>query len=141
MLTRTRTTVTALALSGALGLAACGDDEKKTSDREAAEHSATPAQAVAEIGETRTALDAGLKALRSGDRAKAQELISEGYVQHFEGVEGPLGKVDHELNERLEEAISMEIRDKIKQGAPVSEIEALITSTKADLATAERKLK
>ena len=141
MLTRTRTTVTALALSGALGLAACGDDEKKNSAREAAEHSATPAQAVAEIGDTRTALDAGLKALRSGDRAKAQELISEGYVQHFEEVEGPLGKVDHELNEKLEDSIREELREKIQDGGSISEVTRMVSAIKADLAAAEQKLK
>jgi hypothetical protein len=67
--------------------------------------------------------------------------VSEGYLEHFEDVEGPLDKVDHELNEKLEDGIKGDLRDRIRSGAPVAEVERLIARLDADLATAERKLK
>jgi hypothetical protein len=126
-----------LALGSALALVACGEDKKAT----AGGGPAGAAKAIAEIGETRTALDQGLAAFKAGDKARAQELVSEGYVEHFEEVEGPLEKVDHDLKEKLEETIAMGIRDKIKEGAPVAEVEALVGQAKADLTAAEQKLK
>src|SRR4051794_31997078 len=95
--------VAALALSSSFALAACGSDKEKSS--EASEEQSTPAQAIKEIGATRTGLDTAVKQVRSGDRKAAEETASETYLEHFEKVEGPLGEVDHELNEELEEAI------------------------------------
>jgi hypothetical protein len=132
-----RPALTTLALGSALALVACGEDKKAT----AGGGPAGTAKAIAEIGETRTALEHGLTAFKAGDKARAQELVSEGYVEHFEEVEGPLEKVDHDLKEKLEETIAMGIRDKIKQGAPAAEVEALVGQAKADLTTAEQKLK
>jgi transposase len=124
------------ALTSALALAACGDDNKSSGPSQS-----TAAQAITEIGETRKALEQGLEQLRSGDRAAAEETVAEGYLQHFEEVEGPLGKVDKELNEKLEDALKADLRAKIKDGAPVAEISALIDEVKADLATAETQLR
>jgi hypothetical protein len=126
-----------LALGSAVALVACGEDKQAA----AGGRPAGATKAIAEIGQTRIALDSGLAAFKAGDKARAQELVSEGYVQHFEEVEGPLEKVDHGLKEKLEAAIAMGIRDKMKQGAPVAEVEALVGRAKADLATAEQKLK
>jgi high-affinity iron transporter len=134
---KTRPFLAVLALSATAGLAACGSDDKGTTT----EAAATPDKAIAEIGETRDALDQGLAAFKAGKSSQAQEILSEAYVQHFEEVEGPLNKVDHELNEKLEEAISREIRDKVKDGAPVAEVEALVKTVKADLDAAEAKLR
>jgi hypothetical protein len=137
VLTMIRPALTTLVLGSAVALVACGEDKKPT----AGGRPAGAANAVAEIGATRTALDRGLEAFKAGDKAHAQELVSEGYVQHFEHVERPLEKVDHGLKEKLEETIAMEIRDKMKQGAPVGDVEALVGRAKADLTTAEQKLK
>jgi hypothetical protein len=126
-----------VALGSALALVACGEDKRAT----AGGRPAGSAKAIAEIGATRTALDQGLTALRAGDKARAQELVSEGYVDHFEAVEGPLENVDHDLKEKLEDTIAMGIRDKIKQDAPLAEVEALVGQAKTDLTTAEQKLK
>jgi hypothetical protein len=136
VLTRIRPALITLALGSAVALVACGEDKKAAGDQPAG-----AATAIAEIGETRTALDRGLEAFKAGDKARAQELVSEGYVQHFEEVEGPLEKVDHALKEKLEQTIAMGIRDKIKQGAPVAEVQALVGQAQADLTTAEQKLK
>ena len=129
-----------LALAGTLGLAACGADDDESSAA-AQDAQATPAQAVTELARTRAALDAGLVALRNGDREKAEDTVAEGYLQHFEKVEGPLGDVDKELKEELEETINAEIRDKIKNGASIAEVEDLVNETKASLAKAATALR
>jgi hypothetical protein len=49
--------------------------------------------------------------------------------------------LDPALKANLEEAIAMGIRHEMKQGAPVAEVEVLVGQAKADLATAESKLK
>jgi len=134
-----RSFVPVLASCGALALVACGDDEE--SSKEAGEEKSTPAVAVREIGETETALDQALDQLRAGDRKQAEETVAEAYLQHFEKVEGPLEKADPELNEELEEAISGELREKIRSGAPVPEVTKLVGEVKRDLVTAEGKLK
>jgi hypothetical protein len=126
--------VPVLASCGALALAACGEGS------EAAEKQSSPGEAVMEIGKTGTALDQAVALLRAGDRRQAEETVAEAYLQHFEKVEGPLGKVDSRLNEELEEAISGELREKIRGGRPVSEMTRLVREIKGDLATAEGKL-
>jgi predicted outer membrane protein len=133
-----RHVVLSVALVGALGLAACGSDEDEGG--EAAEAQATPAQAVTEIAKTRAALEASLVALRSGNRQKAQDTVAEGYLQHFEKVEAPLGKVDEPLKERIEDTINEEIRGKIKDGGSVAEVKRLVDETEADLAKAVTEL-
>ena len=125
-----------LAVAATLGLAACGDDN----DSAAEETKATPAQAVSEIAATRAALDQGLEQLKSGDRKAAEATVGDGYLEHFEIVEGPLEEADHELNEKIEHTLREELRDKIKDGASVAEVTALVNQIKADLATAERTL-
>jgi DNA anti-recombination protein RmuC len=144
-----RTFAVALALVSSLALAACGSDEDTSSTQstqsagsaEQAEENATPAQARAEIGEVRAALDSALASLRDGDAKAAENAVSEGYLQHFEKVEGPLEKVDQELNEDLEETIREQLRDKIRTGGSVEEVTAMISEIKADLDTAEQKLR
>jgi len=51
-----------------------------------------------------------------------------------------LGKVDDELNEELEDALKVDLREKIRSRAPAAEVERLIRSLDADLARAEQKL-
>ena len=140
MLSKVRLLVLVIASCGALGVGGCGDDDGDGS-KGAAEEQSTPAVAVEEIGETETALDNAVTQLRAGDRKQAEETVAEAYLQHFEKVEGPLEKADPELNEELEEAISGELREKIRSGASVREVTKLVADIKDDLATAEGKLK
>jgi hypothetical protein len=132
-----RSALVAFALVSALAPAACGGESES---EEAAEQSATPAQARAEIGEVRKALDAAVSQLREGDAKAADNTVSEGYLEHFEKVEGPLEKVDGELNEKLEDSIREELREKIQDGGSVAEVTQLVSAIKTDLATAEQKL-
>ena len=116
----------------ALGTAGCGGTAEAES-----EESATPAEAVAEIGELRTMLDEAVEEYRSGDAEAAEETVGDAYLEHFEQVEHPLGEIDHEFMEELEHTISTTIRERIKQGAPADEVAQLVATTKQDLARAE----
>src|SRR4051812_40444441 len=102
-----------LAVSSSFALSACGGDDT-AGESAAAEHGTTPERAVAEIANVRTSLDEAVAAVRRGDVDRADEILSEGYVEHFEHVEGPLEKVDHELNEELEETLATTLRDKVE---------------------------
>jgi ABC-type enterochelin transport system substrate-binding protein len=132
-----RTALVSLALVSALALAACGGESES---EEAAEQNATPAQARAEIGEVRKALDTAVAELKEGDAKAADNTVSEGYLEHFEKVEGPLEKVDGQLNEELEDSIREDLRETIQDGGSVAEVTQKIDAIKADLATAEQKL-
>lgn len=131
--------VLSVAVCGAFAFAGCGSDSKKSS--ESSEHNVSNAEAVKEIGAVRTGLDEAVQQLKGGDAKAAENTVAETYLQHFELVEGPLGKVDHELNEGLEETINEELRQKISSGAKPAEVQKLVNEVKADLDTAEAKLK
>ena len=133
-----RTAVVSLVIVSALALAACGSEAESD---EAAEKQASPAEARAEIGEVRNALDSAVAALRDGDAEAADNAVSEGYLEHFEKVEGPLAKVDAELNEKLEASIREELRQTIQDGGSLAEVTRMVSAIKADLATAEQKLR
>jgi DNA phosphorothioation-dependent restriction protein DptG len=124
-----------------LALAACGSDSSSGS-KEAEEHeNASPAVALREVGETRDGLNAALSTYKQGDKAAAADQVAETYLQHFEEVEGPLGRKDEELNERLEEGINEHLRDAMKAGKPAAEIEASVEALLADLRKAEAALR
>jgi hypothetical protein len=117
-------------------VAGCGDDKEKE------EHeAATPEVALKEVGETRAALQAALATYKSGDAKAAEEEVAEAYLQHFEEVEGALEDRDHELNEELEEAISGELRQLIKDGKPAAAVEKAFEDVYADLDKAEAALR
>ena len=130
-----RSAVLTAGLTASLALAACGSDEQS------APPAASASEARSEAAATRVSLRKALAQVKAGDRKAADNTVSEGYLQHFEDVEGPLDKVDHELNEKLEGGIKDDLREKIRSGAPASEVEQLVASLDADLATAERKLR
>jgi DNA anti-recombination protein RmuC len=132
-----RTALVSLALVSALAIAACGGEGKS---EQTAEQNATPARARAEIGAVRTALDNAVTQLKEGDAKAADNAVSEGYLEHFEKVEGPLGKVDEELSEKLEDSIREELRAKIRDGGSVAEVTQMVNAIKVDLAAAEQKL-
>jgi hypothetical protein len=135
-----RSTLTLLSVALASStLVACGDDTSKTASAE--REKSSPAVARREAGETRQALVAALAAYKNGDKAAAQEQVAEAYVRHFEEVEGRLDKLDHELNEHLEEAISGELRQLIRQGKPAAEVTSAFGAVIADLRKAEALLR
>lgn len=129
--------VSALALAGAL-IAGCGDDDEGGDATEAASVSAD--DAIAEIGEVRTGIDAALAAYRDGDSEEAVRLTEDAYLEHFELVEGPLEEVEPELNEELEETIREGLPAEFEREAPVNEIGGLVDAIHEDLDTAEQAL-
>jgi hypothetical protein len=135
---KTKAGMFAVALAAAAVVGCGGSDESNSEEKEA---QATPQQAIAEIGEVRTGIDEALKTYAAGDAAKAVEQVGDAYLQHFELVEGPLEKADEELNEKLEDAIREELRGKISDEAPKSEVQQLADAIKADLTKAEAALK
>ena len=65
-----------------LGVAAgCGGSDESEED------SATPAEAVAEIGEIKTLLATAVDQVRAGDADAAEETVGDAYLEHFESVE------------------------------------------------------
>ena|SRR5215217_1181411 len=127
--------VAALAL-----LAGCGDDDSSTTEHEQAEAASTPEKAIAEIAAVRAGLGSGLSAYLKGDPEKADELIGDAYLEHFELVEHPLEERDEELNEDLELLISTEIRSAIKNGAAATRVKALVADASRQLTEAEKAL-
>jgi hypothetical protein len=136
---RLRFAFAALAAAGLLA-AGCGDDDSSATAEE--EHAAvTPQKAVAEIAAVRTGLAAGLAAYRQGNAAKADQLVGDAYLEHFELVEVPLEQRDEELNEELEELIREELRQEIKAGAKQSQVAQLVKEANRELDEAEEALK
>lgn len=125
------------ALLATMALAACGSDSKS----EESEAAATPAEAVKRIGNVREGLDKAAAQYKAGDKKSADRTVGDTYLQEFEDVEGPLGKVDKELNEQLEDGIREELRKKIKDGASVQEVEAYVSGLKTKLDKAEAALR
>jgi len=117
-----------------LGLVACGDKTSKSGTE-----TAGPA-ARKQVGETRTALAAAMTTYKAGDKAAAEEQVSEAYLQHFESVEASLGKLDAPLKETLEEVIATELRQKIKNGSG-AEVAALYQEIVVNLNKAEAVLR
>ena len=125
---RRLSTVLLLPLAALLLVAAggCGgsDDE---------EESASPAEAVVEIAEIKILLSTAVRQVSDGDAEAAEETVGDAYLEHFEQVEQPLGERDHDLMEELEEAISTDLRNEIKDGTPAAEIQAEVDRITQDL--------
>ncbi|HKP91006.1 MAG TPA: hypothetical protein VJT75_13650 [Thermoleophilaceae bacterium] len=133
----------ALAACGAFAMPGCGSDSDDGTTTTAPKPKTPTAntEAIREIVLVRAGLDEALDQLRSGDAKAAEDTVSETYLRHFELVEGPLDRVDHELNEELEETIRDELRKKIAGGAEPAAVSKLVDEVKDDLASAEAKLK
>ena len=118
-----------LALLAALLLvvAGCGGSDEPD------EESATPTEAVGEIEEIKSLLATAVQQVRDGDSDAAEETVGDAYLEHFEHVEAPLGERDHDFMEELEEAISTDLRNEIKDGGTADEIEASVEEINVDL--------
>lgn len=128
----------ATVLIASVALAACGDDNDRSSGRD--EFDTSPATAIKEIGQTRAGLAMALKTYLGGDQAAAAEQASTAYLEHFEYVEVPLGKVDHELTEELEDGLREELVVLIEAGGPDKAVSELVGQLSMNLAKAKRLL-
>src|SRR3954447_24359369 len=132
-----KTILDALALFSSLALVACGNPEKKDVSTPKGQQSATRDEALQEIDIVRKDLVRATHMLQTGRRKQAGEVVSETYVQHYEKVEKVLGSIDKELNEKLEEALSVKLRRMIKGDAPAAKVVKYITVVDADLGRAQ----
>jgi hypothetical protein len=109
-------------------------DEEADEDEEA-----TPEEALAEIQAISPLIDDAVAQYAAGEQEAAAEAVGDIYLDHFEQVEGPLGDVNHDLMEDLEELISTELRNAMQEGKPVEEVEAIAAEiqTKLDQAAEE----
>ena len=138
MFEKSRVVAGPVLMAGVLLIGACGSDDDNKAPQQSA--SGQKQTAVQEVSETQEGLKKALAAYDPAKPAPADELVSETYLQHFEKVEGPLDKVDHELNEELEETISTKIRADIKKKVSRAQLEKLVKQTQTDLDTAKAKL-
>jgi high-affinity iron transporter len=136
---KVRIVVTAIALALGAATVGCGSGDS-SADSEAAEHQATPQQAVAEISAVRGGLAEALATYESGDHAAADEQVGTAYLEHFELVEGSLEEVDAELNEELEDGIREHLRELMKEDAPDARVHKLVDRLDAQLEQAKAAL-
>ena len=142
--------VALVALVGGLLVAGCGSDSDSTSagdttvstttEESEEEEESTPAQALAEIATIRALLDDAVAQYASGDHSAAADAVGDIYLEHYEHVEGPLGDVNHDLMEEIEEKLSSDLRTSMEDGAEQSEIDALVSDIKSGLDQAEEEL-
>jgi hypothetical protein len=136
-----------LALGSALAVGACTSAGATSAPATAGAAAPSPAASGAslpasvdlgaEVDATVAGLDEALTKYRAGDSQGALDAVAETYEEHFERIEDPLGDVDHEFMENLEELIAVKTRALIQEGKPVSELEALVTEAKTLLAQAK----
>lgn len=131
----------ATALAAAALIAGCGGDDSSATAEQEEHAAATPQKAIAEIDQVRAGLAAGLAAYRQGDAEKAEQLVGDAYLEHFELVEVPLEQRDEELNEELEELIREELREEIEAGAKPADVAKLVEEANRELDEAEKALK
>jgi hypothetical protein len=122
---------------GLLVVAGCGGDSESSS---IGEDASTPAEALAEIVTIRALLDDAVAQYASGDHSGAADAVGDIYLEHYEHVEGPLGDVNHDLMEEIEEKLSTDLRTSMEDGAQQSEIDALVSDIKSGLDQAEEEL-
>lgn len=121
---------------GLVTVAGCGG----SSDSETTEETATAAEALVAIRAIPALLDAAVAQYAAGQHEAAAEAVGDIYLEHYEEVEGPLGEVNHDLMEEIEEQISTELRGAMTDGAPQEEIDALVAEIKTGLQQAEEEL-
>jgi high-affinity iron transporter len=105
----------------------------------AAAQEVTIDEALDEVEVARELSDRAVDATRAGDRERGYELAREAYLEHFEYTEIPLRLRDPNLVLDLEFDFA-ELRDGIRAGAPVDEVEESERTVQAGLDDVERAL-
>lgn len=75
---------------------------------------------------------------RNGDPSLAFDLVSEAYLDNYEFVEGPLGEVDHDLMEKIENDMRVDLRNMITTKESPDVIDAQIDKIMIDLVAAKK---
>ncbi len=109
---------------------ACGGDDATTSPVAAGttheEETLTPAEAAPFAANIERLLGQARDAYEAGNAEGAGELVAEAYLSNYELLEHTVEEADHDLNEELEALMGTELRAKIKEGAPATEIAQMI---------------
>jgi hypothetical protein len=71
-------------------------------------------------------LDELIESYEAGDAAAAAELSAEAYLENYEVIEAEVIDKAPEINEELEPLLGAELRRRIEEGAPVSEIRQMV---------------
>jgi hypothetical protein len=144
-----RRIVLLFALVGALaiGVTGCGDSDsapggETTTEEQTAteEETSSAARALAQVKAIPALLDAAVATYKAGDHDAAADAVGDVYLEHYEDVEGPLGKRNHDLMEEIEEQISTDLRRAMRQGKPEGRIDTLVSDIKSNLEQAEQEL-
>src|SRR3954469_24668595 len=93
----------------------------------------------AEIATSRAMLDSALRAVKAGDRDRAYALARSAYLDHFEFVEIPLRLRNPNLVLDTEFKFA-QLRNDIRDGAPLSDIRADTADVRAGLVDVDREL-
>jgi len=75
---------------------------------------------------------------RNGDTQAAFDAVTFAYLDNYEFIEGPLGKVDHDLMEKIEVDMREDLRNMIKSNVSADEVNAQIDMILTDLAAAKK---
>lgn len=138
---RTLVFVVGLTLGVALVVGACTSAATPGPSSSPPPGASTSALSVVEqITATSARISATMTSYAAGQNDKALEAVTDAYLEHFEFVEGPLGAVDAELAETLEDKIRVDLREAITVGRPIEEVTALGTEIVGLLAQAAAKL-
>ena len=95
--------------------------------------------AIAEVQNVRVSIDLTLSLIKQGRSAEAFTAAANGYLNHFELVEVPLRIIDNDLTIETEGRFA-DIRQLIRNHAPVDRIRDELIGLRAALDTIERKL-
>ena len=95
--------------------------------------------AIEQIQKVRISIDLTLSLIKQGKSQEAFEAAANGYLNHFEQVEVPLRIVDNDLTIDAEGRFA-DIRQLIRDQAPVDDVRAQLVELRGVLDTIERKL-
>ena len=85
-------------------------------------------------------LDEVIESYEAGDAAAAAELSAEAYLENYEVIEAEVIDKAPEINNELEPLLGAELRRRIDEGAPVSEIRQMVARAKELLSQAIERL-
>jgi hypothetical protein len=85
-------------------------------------------------------LDEVIESYEAGDAAAAAELSAEAYLENYEVIEAEVIDKAPEINNELEPLLGAELRRRIDEGAPVSEIRQMVARAKELLSQAIEQL-
>ena len=119
--------IAAFAVALALLTVACGEDTEPTTSAGAEENAETEADPTETVAEIKRLLDEILTTYEEGDAEAAAELSAEAYLENYEHIEDAVIDAAPEVNEELETLLGADLRQEISDGAPIEEIEQMVT--------------